>query len=171
MLFGHKGLKRNHKDFFSARIINYVLGGGGFQSRMYKNVREKKGLVYSIYSYLVPYKNNDILLGGFQTRNKSVYEAISLVKEEWDKINKFGITKKEFEEAKTYYKGSFTRNFTSTSSISSLLKTVQVYNLDLEYFKNRNKIIDNLTLKEVNKVAKTLFKKNDLYYTIVGIVN
>ena len=103
---------------------------------MYKIVREKKGLVYSIYSYLVPYKNNDILLGGFQTRNKSVYEAISLVKEEWDKINKFGITKKEFEEAKTYYKGSFTRNFTSTSSISSLLKTVQVYNLDLEYFKN-----------------------------------
>ena len=171
VLFGHKGLKRNHKDFFSARIINYVLGGGGFQSRMYKNVREKKGLVYSIYSYLVPYKNNDILLGGFQTRNKSVYEAISLVKEEWDKINKFGITKKEFEEAKTYYKGSFTRNFTSTSSISSLLKTVQVYNLDLEYFKNRNKIIDNLTLKEVNKVAKTLFKKNDLYFTIVGNVN
>ena len=83
----------------------------------------------------------------------------------------FGITKKEFEEAKTYYKGSFTRNFTSTSSISSLFKTVQVYNLDLEYFKNRNKIIDNLTLKEVNKVAKTLFKKNDLYFTIVGNVN
>ena len=171
VLFGHKGLKRNHKDFFSARIINYVLGGGGFQSRMYKNVREKKGLVYSIYSYLVPYKNNDIILGGFQSRNKSVYEAISLVKEEWDKINKFGITKKEFEEAKTYYKGSFTRNFTSTSSISSLLKTVQVYNLDLDYFKNRNKIIDSLNLKEVNKVAKTLFKKNDLYFTIVGNVN
>ncbi len=171
VLFGHKGLERNNKDFFAARIVNYVLGGGGFQSRMYKNVREKKGLVYSIYSYLVPYKNNDIVLGGFQTKNETVYEAISLVKDEWDKIGKNGITQKEFKEAKTYYKGSFSRNFTSTSSISSLLMTVQEYGLDQNYFKNRNKIIDSLTLKEVNIVAKNLFKKDNLYFTIVGNVN
>ena len=171
VLFGHKGLKRNDKNFFAARIVNYVLGGGGFQSRMYKNVREKRGLVYSIYSYLVPYKNNDILLGGFQTKNETVYEAISLVKDEWEKISSVGITQKEFEEAKTYYKGSFSRNLTSTSSISSLLKVVQEYGLPKSYFKNRNKIIDSLTLKEVNIVAKNLFKKEDLFFTIVGNVN
>ena len=87
VLFGQSGLARNNEDFFALRIANYVLGGGGFQSRLYKNIREEKGLVYSVYSYLLSYENDGVVVGGFQTRNKSVFETIENVKKEWKKYN------------------------------------------------------------------------------------
>ena len=76
VIFGQRGVSRKNKDYFSIRVLNYVLGGGGFQSRLYKEVREKSGLVYSIYSYLVPYQNDGVIVGGFQTRNETVNETI-----------------------------------------------------------------------------------------------
>ena len=93
VIFGQRGVGRNDPNYFSARILNYVLGGGGFQSRLYKEVREKKGLVYSIYSYLRPYEEEGIIIGGFQTRNKTVKETMNKVIDEWKKISKNGITK------------------------------------------------------------------------------
>ena len=138
VIVGQPGLERGHKDFFAARIINYVLGGGSFQSRLYSEIREKKGLVYSIYSYLLSYNMDGIILGGFQTRNQSVKEVINLIIAEWEKIKKKGISKNELEDAKTYYKGSFSRNFTSSMSIAKLLKIVQYYNLGSDYFIRRN---------------------------------
>ena len=168
VVFGQRGLNREHKDFFAARIVNYVLGGGGFQSRLYKEIREKNGLVYSIYSYLLPYETFGVIMGGFQTRNENVWETIEKVKNEWSKIKSLGITKNELESAKTYYKGSFSRNFTSTLSIASLLKTVQYYNLGDDYFEKRNSKIDNLKLDYVNKVANDLFDSETLFFMIVG---
>ena len=76
VVFGQRGLGRKDPDYFKARIVNYVLGGGGFQSRLYKEIREKNGLVYSIYSYLMPYEKDGLIVGGFQTRNKTVGETI-----------------------------------------------------------------------------------------------
>ena len=85
VVFGHPGLSRSDKDYFSLRLANYILGGGGFQSRLYKQIREKKGLVYSIYSYPISYKHDGFMMGGFQTRNKSVFDTIDRVKDEWSK--------------------------------------------------------------------------------------
>ena len=96
VVFGQQGLERNNEDFFAARIANYILGGGSFQSRLYKNVREKKGLVYSIYSYLPPYRNDGIIIGGFQTRNESVNKVIEMVRDEWKRIKNKGISKKNW---------------------------------------------------------------------------
>ena len=168
VLFGHPGLARNDKDFFALRIANYILGGGGFQSRLYKNIREKKGLVYSVYSYLLPYENDGVLVGGFQTRNKSVYKTIKSVKKNWRDIQKKGISKDELENAKDYFNGSFTRNFTSTNSIAGLLQIVQYYKLGDNYFKRREEIINSVDLKKVNEVATQYFKSEDLFFMIVG---
>ncbi len=168
VLFGHPGLARNDKDYFSLRIANYILGGGGFQSRLYKNIREKKGLVYSVYSYLLPYENDGVLVGGFQTRNKSVYKTIQSVKKNWKDIQKKGISEDELENAKAYFNGSFTRNFTSTSSIAGLLQIVQYFKLGEDYFTRREKIINNINLKMVNEVASKYFKSEDLFFMIVG---
>ena len=159
---------RNDPNYFSARILNYVLGGGGFQSRLYKEVREKKGLVYSIYSYLRPYEEEGIIIGGFQTRNKTVKETMNKVIDEWKKISKNGITKNDLNDAKTYYKGSFSRNYTNTLSISKLLTVVQYYSLGEDYFKKRNQIIDQINLNEINNYASTLFDPESLYFMIVG---
>ena len=168
VIFGHRGLKRKDKNFFAARIINYVLGGGGFQSRLYKKIRKKEGLVYSIYSYLSPYHSDGLILGGFQTQNQYVYKTINLVKEEWDHIGELGLQKTEFEEAKTYFKGSFARNFTSTLSIANLLRIVQYYDLGKNYFNMRNKIIDQVEFGYANKLSKKLFNSDNLFFLIVG---
>ncbi len=168
VVFGQNGLKRNNEDFFAARIVNYVLGGGSFQSRLYKNVREKKGLVYSIYSYLLPYQNDGVVVGGFQTRNESVNKVINMVKKEWKKISNEGISKEELDNAKTYFKGSFSRNYTSTMSIANLLEIVQYYKLGKDYFTNRDQIIDRLDLDYVNNVASKIFDEKKLFFMIVG---
>ena len=171
VVFGQKGLGRNDKDFFAARILNYVMGGGSFQSRLYKNIREKRGLVYSIYSYILPYKNDGVIIGGFQTSNDSVKQVIKLVKKEWDTIKKHGISEKEFSEAKTFFKGSFSRNFTNTMSIANLLEIVQYYKLGADYFDKRDEIIDSLELESINQLASILFNSNELFFMIVGKPN
>ena len=168
IVFGQRGFGRKNKDYFAARVLNYVLGGGGFQSRLYKEVREKNGLVYSIYSYLMPYESDGVIIGGFQTRNKNVDETILKVKQEWKKMKNQGISANELKEAKMYYKGSFSRNFTSTISIATLLKVVQYYDLGKDYFANRSEIIDNLKLKEINSLASRIFDEKNLFFMIVG---
>ena len=168
VLFGHPGLERNNENFFALRIANYILGGGGFQSRLYKNIREKKGLVYSIYSYLLSYENDGVIVGGFQTRNKSVFETIENVKNEWKKLNKRGISKSELDNAKAYFNGSFTRNFTSTLSIARLLQVVQYYELGADYFIKREKIINSLNLEKVNGIISEYFSNEKLFFMIVG---
>ena len=168
VVFGQRGLGRKNPDYFKARIVNYVLGGGGFQSRLYKEIREKNGLVYSIYSYLMPYEKDGLIVGGFQTRNKTVGETINKLRNEWLKIKEKGISKEELDNAKAYYKGSFSRNLTSTLSISKLLMTVQYYDLGDNYFLERDNIIDNINIKEVNEIAKNLFYEDQLFFMIVG---
>ncbi len=168
VIFGHKGIMRNDKDFFAARVANYILGGGGFQSKLYKKIREEKGLVYSIYSYLVPYLNDGVILGGFQTKNESVNKTIELLKKEWSKIQTHGVTKKELEDAKSYFLGSFSRNFTNTRSIAGLLNTIQFYELGYDYFIKRKEIIKNLNIKNVNEICKKLFNPDQLFFKIVG---
>tara|TARA_B100000963_G_C22597297_1_gene658486 strand:+ start:384 stop:1667 length:1284 start_codon:yes stop_codon:yes gene_type:complete len=168
VFFGHPGFERNNDNFFELRIANYILGGGGFQSRLYKNIREKRGLVYSIYTYLLSYETDGILVGGFQTRNESVNKTIKAVKREFDSMRKKGISKEEFENAKDYFNGSFTRNFTSTISIAKLLQVVQYFKLGEDYFKKREEIINNLELEKVNKIVSDIFKGNKLFFMIVG---
>ena len=142
--------------------------GEDFNLVSYKEIREKSGLVYSIYSYLIPLENNGVIVGGFQTRNETVNETVSKVKNEWERLKSDGITARELKDAQTYYKGSFSRNFTSTISIASLLKIVQYHNLGNDYFKKRSEIIDSLKLNEINDLASKLFEKNDLFFMIVG---
>ena len=168
VVFGQRGLSRNNKDYFSARIANYILGGGGFQSRLYKEIRERNGLVYSIYSYLLPFERIGIIIGGFQTRNENVKKTIQKVRDEWINIRVNGISKKELANAKTYFKGSFSRNLTSTISIANLLMIVQYYDLGEDYFANRDLIIDNVKLNHVNKLVKNLFDNDKLFFMVVG---
>mgnify|MGYP001328998936 CR=1 FL=1 len=111
---------------------------------------------------------NGLIVGGFQTRNKNVGETIDKLRNEWLRIREKGINKKELDNAKAYYKGSFSRNLTSTLSISKLLMTVQYYDLGDNYFLERNNIIDNIKIKDVNKVATNLFFEDQLFFMIVG---
>ena len=105
--FGFQGLKRKDPDFIAAYILNYVVGGGGFSSKLMQEVREKRGLAYSVYTYLYPLDHVGVFAGGVATENKSVGQSLDLIKEELDHAAKEGLTEKELRTAKDYLIGSF----------------------------------------------------------------
>ncbi len=168
ILFAQGGLKRDDPDFYAAYVMNYVLGGGGFTSRLYTEVREKRGLAYSVYSYLTPYENTALILGGAGTANARVKETLDVLNEEWARIAENGITEKELNDAKTYLTGSYPLRFTASGKISRMLMSIQLDNLGKDYFDKRNEYIEAVTLADVNRVARQWLDPEHLTIVIVG---
>ena len=113
--FGHAGIKRDDPDFFAAYVMNYVLGGGGFESRLYEEVREKRGLAYSAWSYLSPMNAAGLVLGGAGTANERAGETVDVMRQEWRRMADKGVSLGELEDAKTYLTGSYSLRFTSSN--------------------------------------------------------
>lgn len=168
VMFGERGIKRNDPDWTAAYVMNYVLGGGGFTSRLMEEVREKKGLAYSVYSYLYPFEHTGVLLGGVGTKNAKVAESLKLVREQLRRVRDKGITAEELADAKTYLNGSFPLRLSSNASIARLLVTMQVDHLGIDYLDRRADLINAVTLDDVHRVAKRLLKPDKLIVVIVG---
>ncbi len=168
VIFGGAGIKREDPDYYAAYVLNYILGGGGFESRLTEEVREKRGLVYSIYSYLYPLKASGLQLGGFGTSNASVGQAIELVRAEFRKIRKDGVTPEELASAKTYLNGSFPLRLSSNSNIANIMVSMQLHDLPAVYLDQRAGLINAVTLADVKRVANRLADPDDLIITVVG---
>ena len=168
VLFGQSGLQRNDPDYYAAYIMNYILGGGGFASRLYTEVREKRGLVYSVYSYLNPMKKGPLVSGGFATRNGQVAEALSVVRTEWAKMRATGVTDDELRRAKQFLNGAFPLRLSSTSAIARMLVGMQYSNLGIEYLDKRAAFINKVGLADIDRVAKRLLDPDKLTVVIVG---
>jgi len=166
--FGSAGLKRDDPDWYAAYVMNYILGGGGFSSRLLTEVRVKRGLAYSVYSYLRPYDHGGLIFGGVASRNDRVAESLRLIGEEWRRMADKGVTAAELANAKTYLNGSFPLQLDSTSSIARLLVTIQMDNLGIDYLQRRARLIDAVTLEDVHRVAKRLLDAEHLAAVIVG---
>ena len=166
--FGHQGLKRSDKDFIPAYILNYILGGGGFSSRLMEEVREKRGLAYSVYTYLYPMEHGAAVIGGVATKNASVGEAVDLIRKEFNRLANEGPSEEEFKNAKNYLTGSYALRFDTSSKIASQLLWIQVEGLEMDYIEKRNDMIQAVTLPEIKAVAKRLFDGDKLRFTIVG---
>lgn len=168
ILFGHRGITRDHPDFYAGIILNYVLGGGSFASRLYGEVREKRGLAYSVYSYLYPLDRAGLIAGGAGTANERVSETVQVVRDEWRRIAETGINEEELANAKTYLTGSYPLRFTSSERIAGILAAVQMERLGIDYINQRNALIDAVTLEQVNKVARDLYRPDRLTFFVVG---
>lgn len=166
--FGHEGVKRSHEDFIPSYIINYILGGGGFSSRLMEEVREKRGLAYSIYSYLYPMEESALVLGGVATKNASVHDAMELIRKEFSRMASEGPSEQELKNAKDYLTGSYALRFDTSSKIASQLLWIQVEGLDMDYIEKRNDLIEAVTLDEIKAVAKRLLDGDKLRFMIVG---
>ena len=167
-IFGHAGIKREDPDWYAAYVMNYVLGGGGFASRLYDEVREKRGLAYSVYSYLSPLAVGGVYAGGVSTENSRVGESLALIKAEWARMRDGGATEKELADARTYLTGSFALQFSSTDAIARMLVGMQYNNLGIDHIEKRNALIEAVTLADVARVAKRLLKPEALSVVIVG---
>ncbi|MFQ5765134.1 MAG: M16 family metallopeptidase [Rhodospirillales bacterium] len=168
IVFADKGIKRKHPDFYAAYVMNHVLGSGGFTSRLYDTIREKRGLAYSVYSSLHPFDHAALILGGAGTANERVSETLGLLRREWARMADTGITENELRDAKTFLTGSFPLRFTSSGRIAGMLVGIQMDDLGIDYFDRRNGLIDAVTLADVTRMAKTLLRPDRLTVVVVG---
>lgn len=166
--FGHQGLARDDEDFIPAYIMNYVLGGGGFSSRLMEEVREKRGLAYNVGTSLAPKDYAALYVGRVATENERVAETLDVIRAEFSKMAEQGVTAEELENAKTYLTGSYALRFDSNSKIAAQLVAYQLDDLGIDYIVKRNSLINAVTLEEVNAVAARLLQPDRMIVSIVG---
>lgn len=166
--FGGPGLKRKDPDFITAYVVNHILGGGLFSSRLYNEVREKRGLAYGIDSYLIPYEHAAIFGGNTATRTDKAENTIEIIEQEIEKMATSGPTEEELEKAKAFLIGSYPLRFDSSGKIASQLLQIQLQNLGIDYIDKRNDLIRSVTIEDTHRVAKRLLDKDNLLIATVG---
>ena len=167
-LFGHSGIERDHPDFFAAYILNHILGGGSFESRLMTEVREKRGLTYGVSTFLVSRERTQSVLGQVASSNDRIAEAIDVIRAEWQRIADEGVTPEELEAAKTYITGEYPLRFDGNGPIAEIMVGMQQVDLPTEYVFSRNSYIDAVTLDDVNRVAAELLDADALHFVVVG---
>lgn len=167
-LFGHEGIERDDPDYMAAYILNELLGGSGFESRLMMEVREKRGLTYGIRSYLVPKFHAEMVIGQVASANGSIAEAIEVTKDVWRDFAENGVTQVEVDEIKTFLTGAYPLRFDGNGEIASILVGMQLTGLPPDYVINRNDILNAVTLDDVNRVAAELLQPENLHFVVVG---
>lgn len=166
--FAQPGIARDDPDYYAAYAVNYVLGGGGFASRLYEEVREERGLAYSVSAYLLPLDNAALLAGGLGTQSARVAESLEVLEQEWQRMAEQGPTAEELEDAKTYLTGSFPLRLSSTAGIASVLVSMQLEDLGIDYLDRRNDYIESVTPEQARRVAAELYATDALTIVVVG---
>ena len=167
LALGGVGLARKDPDFITAYVVNHILGGGAFSSRLYTEVREKRGLAYGVYSYLMPLDHAALVMAGTATSADKAGEALSIIESEMHRLANEGPTATELAKAKAYLKGSYALRFDTSTKIASQLLQIQLDELGIDYINKRNKLIDAVTIEDARRVAKKLFA-GDFLVTVVG---
>ena len=167
-LFGHAGIDRDDPDFFAAFILNHILGGGGFESRLMQEVREKRGLTYGVASYLVPKDLASVYLGSVSSANDRIADAVEVIRAEWARAATDGVTQKELDDAKTYLTGAYPLRFDGNGQIAGIMVGMQMEDLPIDYIATRNDKVNAVTLEDVNRVASELLDPDGLHFTVVG---
>ena len=166
--FGLGAMGRKDKDFISAFVLNHIIGGGGFSARLMEEVREKRGLAYSVYSYLQPFDAASMFVGGVATKNEQMGQSLDIIRTELKKVADDGPSAKELEGAKSNLTGSFALRFDTNAKIASQLLYFMVEDLGIDYVDRRNTEIDAVSLDDVKRVAKRLLGNDGLFVTVVG---
>ena len=167
VMIGGEGIALKDPDFMPAYIVNEILGGGSFASRLYREVREVRGLAYSVYSALIPLNHAALFMSGTATRGDRAGQTLEVVEHEIHRLAETGPTVEELTRAKSYLKGSYALRFDTSSKIASQLVQIQMDDLGIDYIKRRNSLVEAVTLADVKRVAKRLLD-GGLLVTVVG---
>jgi zinc protease len=162
------GLKRDDADYYAATVLNYVLGGGGFSSRLMNEVREKRGLVYGVSTGIASLEHGALMQLRAATSNEKVGEALDLIRAEWAKMRESGITEEELRDAQTYLTGSLPLSLSSTDRIAGLLLGLRQDNLPPDYLDRYVERINAVTREDVLRVAQRLLNPDRLSVILVG---
>jgi zinc protease len=168
IVFGRGGLTREDPDYIPAVVMNHILGGGTFTSRLFNEVREKRGLAYSVYSYLDPMEHAGVMGGGVATKNERAAEALQIIESEFARFAKDGPTVDELAKAKLYLTGSYALNFDSSVKVARGLKQIQLTRLPVDYIDQRNGLVEAVTVDDVKRVAARVLGDGDLLVAAAG---
>jgi zinc protease len=166
--FGMPGLLLKDPDYVPAVVLNHILGGGSFTSRLWQEVREKRGLAYSVNSSLYPYRQSGIFYGGTATKNERAREALDVIREEIARMAATGPTEEELDKAKRYLVGSYALRFDTSTKIAAQLDGIQVENLGIDYMERRNGEYQAVTLDDLKRVSSRLLGGGQMLVTVAG---
>ena len=167
-VFGLGAMPRRDPEFIPAFVLNQILGGGGFASKLMEEVREKRGLAYSVYTYVYPYQHASIFSGGVATRNDAMGQSLDVIRDELKKMADQGPSQEDLDNAKNYLIGSYPLRFDTNAKIATQLLGLKMDGFGPEYVENRNAMIAAVTLDDMKRVAKKLLETQNLIVTIVG---
>jgi zinc protease len=168
ILLGYPGIKRGDPDYFALYLGNYVLGGGGFVSRLTEEVREKRGLVYSVYSYFMPMAELGPFQIGLQTKKEQAEEATKVVNATVAKFIANGVTEKELKAAKDNIIGGFPMRIDSNAKILDYLSLIGFHKLPLTYLDDFNKQVAKVTTKQIKEAFQRRIKPENFVSVVVG---
>jgi zinc protease len=165
---GHIGIKRENPDFYAVMVMNYILGGGGFSSRMMDNIRDNKGLAYDVHSGFAAQKEAGAFEVSIQTKNESANEVIAEALKELRRIQTDLVSEKELADAKAYLTGSFPLRMDTSAKIAGMLTSIEIYNLGLDYPQQYPGLIRAVTGEDVRRVAKKYLAPDKMVIVVVA---
>ncbi len=166
--FGRAGLRRDDPDYTAASVVNHCLGGGAFTARLYKEVREKRGLCYSVYSQNADLDHSAMMVGATSTKNERAGEAIDVIRGEIDGIARDGVAAAELEKAQKYLIGSYALRFDTSRKIAGHLCSLQLDGYDVDRLDRRNALIAAVTVDDAARAARRLYGDGELLITLAG---
>jgi len=168
ILLGHRGVARDNPDYYALTVMNFILGGGGFTSRLLDNIRTKAGLAYSVASYFVAGKSPGSFQVSLQTKNESATDAITRTCAELERIRSAPVSDEELSDAKLYLTGSFPLRLDSTSKIAGFLAQVEFFNLGADYADTYVQRINAVSKEDVLRVARQYLHPDALELVVVA---
>lgn len=168
ILVGQPGLKRGDPDYFPLYVGNHVLGGGGMVSRLFEEIREKRGLSYSAYSYFSPMRFNGPFLAGLQTRSDQVDEALSVLMENINRFIEEGPSEEELIASKKNITGGYALRIDSNSKILNYVVAIAYYGLPLDYLNTFNANVEAVTIEQIKDAFQRRLTPDKLITVMVG---
>ncbi len=168
VLLGHLAVKRTNPDYYALQVMNYILGGGGFASRLMTRIREDLGLAYDVYSFFTSSKDVGFFQVGVQTKNPSASDVIEIILKEMKRIQSQPVSDEELSDAKAYLTGSFPRRIDTMDKIARFLVLTEFYGLGLNYDKDYIRLINSVTKQDIQRVAKKYLHPEGYTLVVVG---
>ena len=168
IVFGLPGPMRGDPDYYAASVLNKALGGGGLNTRLFEEVRKKRGLAYAVSSFLHPHRRAGLWIGSAGTRNERAGETLEVIRDVLADVAENGVTDREIADAKAYLTGSFPLRLDSNEAIAGMLVAIQLFDLGVDYLDNRNGYIEAVAAADVRRVARRMFDADGLLVVVAG---
>ncbi|MFC7399368.1 M16 family metallopeptidase [Chelatococcus sp. GCM10030263] len=166
--FGLPGIGRRDDDYMAGYVVNHILGGGSFTSRLFQEVREKRGLAYSVWTSLHPLRHCPLFMGGTATKNERAAESLSVIKGEMARLMADGPSQEELAKAKQFLIGSYALHFDTSTKIARQLVQIAMDGLGIDYIDRRNELVAAVTMDDSHRVARRLFGQGDPLVVVAG---